>query len=92
MSMIPHCDGCGAQLSLRPGGSDENDDHPLRRIHGERTDASHVDDLPATGQDFDWCGKCAVVAFAAVRDANAALQPGRELRGARRSLSLPSLP
>lgn len=70
MTMFPHCDGCGAQLSARSGGHvDGPEEHmPLRRIHGERTDGSRGQD-PLPDGEFDWCGKCAVVAFAAVRDA-----------------------
>lgn len=65
MSNQIHCDGCGTRLSLRSGGHDDDDNYPIRRIHGERTDANRGQ-YPLPDNDFDWCGKCATVAFAAV--------------------------
>ena len=72
MSKRTHCDGCGTGLSLRKGGAPEDDDNfPVRYVHGEHMSGSDVRELPEPGGEFDWCGPCAVVAFAAVRDANA---------------------
>lgn len=57
MSVFVRCDGCGEVLP-----SDG------RAIGGERKTAPRDGILPS--DRFDWCVRCAHVAFTAVRDAN----------------------
>lgn len=62
MSQFTRCDGCGTELS-RPRSGDRK---PERVIHGERTNGMGGGGLP--DGEFDWCGRCAAIAFDAVAE------------------------
>ena len=64
MSQAIHCDGCGAELGSLPLRE--------RLIHGQRDEHSGQGMRPLPDGGFDWCERCAKVAFQAVLDANVA--------------------
>lgn len=55
-----HCDGCGATLRRNPG-----EQAPPAAINGQRVNGLAGGGLP-NGR-FDWCLRCAQIAFAAVK-------------------------
>lgn len=58
MSNFMRCDGCGRELGTLG--------KPRRVIHGERVDCMGGGGMP--DGEFDWCGDCGEIAFAAVAE------------------------